>query len=522
MNRTKARSVSAGTLIATAVCLALASAAIAYRFYTGQYEQLICLGVHVRGVPLGGLTVEEAAAKLESEFPDPAGLPLTLRDGDQVWTFSWADLELRFDPQASASVAFQTGREGSVGQRLADLLRALLLGRESAAVIVLPDENGLRVALEGLAPQMELPAQRAGLVVGPDGVVPLPPEPGRALEVEATIAGFAESITPGAHGLTSGVVTRLVDPPFVDVSTAQAQAETLLAQPFTLLVADPLTDFNASWAVGVDELAGWLVAVLKEDDLGTRLQLQALEEPILLYVASLGEKLAEGLAVNTERTVDAISAALESGQSQAYCVLVHEPSVYLVRLGDTFTSIARAHGFPVWRLAQANPDVEMGALQVGQQLIIPSIDVLFPLPVVTSQRVVVDISHQHLYAYEEDSLVFDYVCSTGIASSPTTTGTFQVLSRESTAYASVWDLWMPHFLGIYESGPDFVNGIHGLPTLSSGEQLWAGYLGQPISYGCIVLGIDDATALYDWVQLGTLVGYCQMLWIDTSLAASID
>ena len=82
---------------------------------------------------------------------------------------------------------------------------------------------------------------------------------------------------------------------------------------------------------------------------------------------------------------------------------------------------------------------------------------------------------------------------------------FQVLSKEEQAYASSWDLWMPHFMGIYRTGPDFTNGFHGLPTLSSGARLWEGYLGRPVSYGCIVIGLSEAAALYEWAELGTLV-----------------
>jgi lipoprotein-anchoring transpeptidase ErfK/SrfK len=167
--------------------------------------------------------------------------------------------------------------------------------------------------------------------------------------------------------------------------------------------------------------------------------------------------------------------------------------------------VARGHGFPVWRLTEANPGIEPGELRPGQQILIPSVDVLFPLPPVTGRRIVIDISDQHLSAYEGETPVFDFVCSTGIASSPTITGTFQVLSKEEEAYASSWDLWMPHFIGIYRSGPDFTNGIHALPTLSSGVRLWEGYLGRPVSYGCIVIGLDEAAALYDWAELGTLV-----------------
>jgi len=80
-----------------------------------------------------------------------------------------------------------------------------------------------------------------------------------------------------------------------------------------------------------------------------------------------------------------------------------------------------------------------------------------------------------------------------------------VQTHKRNAYASVWDLYMPNFLGIYESWPGFMNGIHGLPTLSSGTRLWANILGQPASYGCIILDLDNAKWLFNWAEEGVVV-----------------
>ncbi len=55
------------------------------------------------------------------------------------------------------------------------------------------------------------------------------------------------------------------------------------------------------------------------------------------------------------------------------------------------------------------------------------------------------------------------------------------------------------------AGPDFYNGFHGLPTLSNGRLLWAGLLGSPASYGCIILGLEEAEALYNWAEIGVVV-----------------
>jgi lipoprotein-anchoring transpeptidase ErfK/SrfK len=131
--------------------------------------------------------------------------------------------------------------------------------------------------------------------------------------------------------------------------------------------------------------------------------------------------------------------------------------------------------------------------------------VLTPLLPIPGKKVVVSIAEQHMRVYENDALLHDWPVSTGIASSPTSTGVFQVLSKEENAYASLWDLWMPHFVAIYPAGPDFYNGVHGLPTLSSGRLLWEGLLGSPASYGCIILGLEQAESFYQWVEMGVVV-----------------
>lgn len=120
-----------------------------------------------------------------------------------------------------------------------------------------------------------------------------------------------------------------------------------------------------------------------------------------------------------------------------------------------------------------------------------------------SKRIEVNISQQHMYVYDGDSLVFSFIVSTGMDNA-TRVGSFSVLDKIPSAYGSTWDIWMPNWLGIYYSG-NIENGIHALPILSDGATLWEGYLGWPISYGCIVLSANDSQLLYDWVDIGTPV-----------------
>jgi lipoprotein-anchoring transpeptidase ErfK/SrfK len=120
-----------------------------------------------------------------------------------------------------------------------------------------------------------------------------------------------------------------------------------------------------------------------------------------------------------------------------------------------------------------------------------------------SKYIQVDISEQHMYVYDGENLVYSFVASTGMGNS-TRVGTFNVLNKIPNAYGATWNIWMPNWLGIYWSG-GLQNGIHALPILSNGATLWAGYLGTPISFGCVVLDTYDAQVLYDWADIGTLV-----------------
>lgn len=120
-----------------------------------------------------------------------------------------------------------------------------------------------------------------------------------------------------------------------------------------------------------------------------------------------------------------------------------------------------------------------------------------------SKYILVDISEQHMYVYENGALIYSFVASTGI-NNATRVGTFAVQSKIPNAYGATWNIWMPNWLGIYWAG-SLENGIHALPILPSGATLWEGYLGRPVSYGCVVLGTYDSILLYDWAEVGTTV-----------------
>lgn len=181
-------------------------------------------------------------------------------------------------------------------------------------------------------------------------------------------------------------------------------------------------------------------------------------------------------------------------------------ATYTVQRGDTLFRIATRLGVNMWELAAANQIRNPSLLYIGQVLVIPGAGQP-PAPPPASgggKRILIDISEQHLYAYEGETLVFSFVASTGSPGLDTRPGNYRVQSKIPNAYGGNWNIWMPNWLGIYWAG-NLENGIHALPILPGGGRLWDGYLGTPVSYGCIILGIAEAQQLWDWAEIGAPV-----------------
>jgi tetratricopeptide (TPR) repeat protein len=148
-------------------------------------------------------------------------------------------------------------------------------------------------------------------------------------------------------------------------------------------------------------------------------------------------------------------------------------------------------------------------LEEVTQLLRPPTPTPAPVPTPTpnpqQKRIVVDVSEQRMYVYEGDELRWEWVVSTGEPGRDTAIGQFAVQSKIPMAYASTWNLDMPNWLGIYWSGP-LENGIHSLPIKrDTGYKLWDGFLGQRVSYGCVILSEENSKILYDWAEIGTPV-----------------
>ncbi len=180
-------------------------------------------------------------------------------------------------------------------------------------------------------------------------------------------------------------------------------------------------------------------------------------------------------------------------------------ATYKVRSGDTLSAIAGRLGVSTSALAAANGITNPNRIYVGMVLRVPGKSGGSTGGAAggsgAGTRFVVSISSQHCWLYRGGALIGDWRCSTGRRGAGTSVGTFRVQSKLRNAWGSTWGFYMPYWLGIYWAG-SMENGIHGLPYYPSGQKTWAGLVGTPITFGCVMLDDANAKLLWDTAYIG--------------------
>ncbi len=484
----------AGLLVVMLIAGLLGFGAILF-YNTGH----ILPGVSSYGVRLGGMSIDAGAAALRTAWLDQE---LVLNDAGRRWHVMPSALGLTLDAAATALDAQQVGR-GAEG--IAEAISSLFRGREVPPVITV-DLAQARIGLESLAERVNIPARNASIRIEGGEVRHMDAFPGRELDIETLLSALALPEGAGAALFGDTLDLPMIEtlPTITDARPVMAAAQAMLGQTFNIHAYDPYIDQTFFWTIEPAILESWLSAGHGADGQSVVLALD--EDSLTAYLQSAVASLDADRTLDIAESIAIIQETIAAGQLTATVRIRSLPVQYTVQHGDTFMQIARKFGIPVLYLTQANPTLDPRSLHAGNVVNIPSRETMLPLPLVYGKRIVVDISDLRLLVYEQGALIQNWGTSTGIDESPTLPGVFQIRSHELNAYASNWDLYMPHFMGVYEAAPGFMNGIHGLPTRGGQTLVWRDALGSyRASYGCIILGLEEAAWLFDWAEEGVVV-----------------
>lgn len=469
--------------------------AVGAGLYLWARSDYLIPGVHANELSIGNLRKDEAEARLEDDWDRR---DIRLEYGDSAWVASPTELGLTFNSEETVQQAWSIGRN-------IDSFKSWLMSDKTFSVnpVWNFDVPQAQSFLYDLAPQIAKTPIDAGIEIVGGQAQMTPAIAGQVLDVPATLAILQEN---SGLVLRSGHLPLVVQPLYPDFTDTHAiveEANHLLGTTFSLELFDPVQGDSSEVPIGPETWSHWLTLEASSDG---HLNWVLDQEQLTYYIDDLNKVVGPDRYLAMSEVQSTMTQFITQQKGSLVARLYHPEQQHIVAPGDTLSSIGRQFGIPYPYIQEENPG-SVDQLYPGQTLIIPSPDILLPLPIIADKRIVVSISQQRVRVFDHDELKWDWPASTGIDSSPTAPGVFQIQSHEMNAYATNWDLWMPNFMGVYRPVPDsdFMNGFHGFPTRNDYNLLWTGDLGRKVTYGCILLGSDNAAALYDWAEEGVVV-----------------
>jgi vancomycin resistance protein YoaR len=196
-------------------------------------------GVAVLDVPVGGLTLHEAQAKLEPTTLAILDQPLQVQLDQHTWTTSARQLGVHLDPGVLAQSAYAVGRDSaplSVLQTQVDVLR------DGVDVPVSGQADGAELdnLVSQIAAQVDHPAVDAHLALHAEGTIEFTPSAtGLQVDQVATRGAIAQALVSGQTQVTP--ITQTLQPAVTtdQVSAAHDQLQKVLnPQPLQLTAAE--------------------------------------------------------------------------------------------------------------------------------------------------------------------------------------------------------------------------------------------------------------------------------------------
>lgn len=269
-------------LVGLAALLALAAAGA---LLGPGLEQRFIPGVWLWGVPLGGLTQEQATPRVEQVMALAEPRIVLVGPEGQRWSFSPLDLGLHVDTAATLQQAFTFGHTQT---GLAALRERVEVWWRGAIVppILAWDRARAEAQVQALATQLDRPAVDARITLDANGLRVEPGNPGRQVDTAAAVAALEAVLRTPTPVELSLSVTHL--PPQIsdeEAARALSVAQTILAEPLTLVLASPLEGDPGPWTLTPEVMAGMLAVRAQDSQFWVGLdegQLMQYLEPLLL------------------------------------------------------------------------------------------------------------------------------------------------------------------------------------------------------------------------------------------------
>lgn len=203
---------------------------LGWAVFERYHHQRVFAGVEAAGVAVGGLTLDEAAAKIAAATQNITPPRLILKAGDQTLEVSAAELGWRPDARATAERAFAVGRT-----RFAERIAALL-GQVKVPLVPSVDAGALEKRLQAIALSLESPPQNARVVFENGQYRVTPEKAGLKLDIQSALETYVQYPEQTVLEFFPKSLTPRLTTPMLEPVARRANE---LLRPITLVYAEP-------------------------------------------------------------------------------------------------------------------------------------------------------------------------------------------------------------------------------------------------------------------------------------------
>jgi lipoprotein-anchoring transpeptidase ErfK/SrfK len=171
----------------------------------------IAPGVKVGGVPLGGLSPEQARARLERAILQPLERPIVVHHADKTWKLGPREARLRADLSAMVDEALARSRSGDIFARSWRSLTGERMNDDLKPTVQYSDAAVIRL-IDRVRKSIERPAKDATVKISGAGVSTVPGEEGLAVSAARLHRQIGAAITSTTASRTFVAKTRHTQP----------------------------------------------------------------------------------------------------------------------------------------------------------------------------------------------------------------------------------------------------------------------------------------------------------------------
>lgn len=160
-------------------------------------NRLICRGVRVSSVDVGGLTSEQARVKLRASLSERLNKPVTLTHNHLHWEITPRKIGIAFDFPQTVARAHRVGKEGSWFEQLRARIHIMRHGRDVQPSLVMDAQTPRR--FQSLTAVVNKPPVNAEAVLQGNAVRIVPERVGVELDSTETARRVLTSVGNGCH-----------------------------------------------------------------------------------------------------------------------------------------------------------------------------------------------------------------------------------------------------------------------------------------------------------------------------------